>query len=432
MFKRPLIFALLALLLAVSVSVGAAQDAAQDATPEATLEISADIPQSLSDQMAALEQVTQNLRGLTAKSPVDHQFPTRQEVKDYLRATYAREFPPEAFDKLERFYVALGLLPADVNLQDVYLGLLDSQVAGFYDPETKTMNVIPITGDSVGSRMSFTEEITYVHEFNHALQDQYFDLNTLMSSDVEMQPDRSLAVTSLVEGDATATMTVYAQNVEMQNPFAAIGMLIEGVQAGNLSLPSGIPPILLDELLFPYDAGLNFILALYKSGGYDAINAAFANPPSTSEQILHPAKYIAGEGAQAVTLGEASAALGEGWQPVWESSLGEFYLRAHLETELSDTEASAAAAGWGGDDFRVYAGGDQLAWELRLTWDTPADQSEFEGAYTDYAVKRFDSAATDGCWQGDAAALCLVPGGTATNIVSAPTLAQAQALSAGM
>jgi len=304
MSKRLIAFAMLILLISVNVSL--AQDATPEATPEATIN-----PQ-LAAQMAGLEQITQTLRGLTAKSPVDHRFPTRQETIDYLKASYDREFPAEKFAQLKLFYVALGLLPADIDLQKVYLGLLDSQVAGYYDPDTKTMNVIEPDAASQGKPLSFMDQVTYVHEFTHALQDQYFDLNKLLPPEIEADPDHSLAVTSLVEGDATASMTLYMQAVEAKNPLAALSMLVDGVQAGDLTLPAGVPPILTDELIFPYTSGLDFVLALNKSGGYDAINAAFKNPPSTSEQILHPEKYLAGEGAQTVALADESAALGAG------------------------------------------------------------------------------------------------------------------------
>jgi hypothetical protein len=330
---------------------------------------------------------------------------------------------------LKLFYVALGLLPADIDLQGVYLGLLDSQVAGYYDPDTKTMNVIEPDAASQGQPMSFTDQITYVHEFTHALQDQYFDLNALLSPEIENDPDQSLAVTSLVEGDATASMTLYMQAVEAKNPFAVLGMLVEGVQAGNLTLPAGVPPILTDELLFPYTEGLDFILALNKSGGWDAINAAFKKPPTTSEQILHPDKYIAGEGAQEIVLPDESATLGEGWKSAWDSSVGEYYLRQSLAVQLNASEAAKAAAGWGGDHLRVYQNGDQIASMLRVTWDTLADKDEFENFYAQYADQRFSvKADADDCWQGPDSVACLLPLDSGTLIVTAPTIAQVKAL----
>ncbi len=296
MLKRSIMIALLVLLVGLSTAV------AQDVTPESAA-AATPISPSLAAQMANLEATTAALRDLPVKQPVEHRFPTRQQTIDYLRETYARELPPEQIARTKDFYVALGLLSPDIDLSEVYLDLLGSQVAGFYDSDTETMNVIPTVGDDPGTTLSFTEQIIYVHEFTHALQDQYFGLNALLDTPaVANSPDRSLALTSLVEGDATAIMTVYEQNVTLRNPLAALGMLVEGLQAGNLFLPAGVPSILTNELLLPYEEGLNFVVAVYKSGGWDAVNAAYANPPTTSEQILHPDKYIAGEGAQDVAL----------------------------------------------------------------------------------------------------------------------------------
>lgn len=413
MLKRWIVVGLLALL------VGANASAAQEDAP---------INPALVDQMDGLEQITQALRGLTAKESIDHQFPTREATIDYLRDLYSREFPPAEFDRLERFYVALDLLPADIDLQAVYLDLLGSQVAGFYDPDTQTMNVLPMVGDDPGSKLSFTEQVIYIHEFTHALQDQYFDLNRLIGSpEIQATPDRSLATTALVEGDATAIMTLYTQEVAARNPFAVLGMLVEGLQAGNLFLPSGIPSILVDELLFPYDTGMNFVVALYEAGEWDAVNNAFSTPPTTTEQIYHPEKYLAGEGAQAVALDDRSAALGDGWTTPWDTTLGEFYLRAHLATQLTDREAARAADGWGGDHFIVYQNGDQIAWALRLAWDAPAEQTEFSDLYAQYGDLRFGTSAdADGCWQDADGVLCF--DSTASLIAAAPTLEQAQML----
>src|SRR5580765_6691461 len=109
MSKRVMTIGLLILLLVLGVQISVAQDA----TPEPTQEV---ISPELSAQMSALEQITQTLRGLTAKTPVEHRFPTRQQTIDYLKASYDRQFPAEKFAQLKLFYVALGLLPADIDL----------------------------------------------------------------------------------------------------------------------------------------------------------------------------------------------------------------------------------------------------------------------------------------------------------------------------
>jgi hypothetical protein len=389
---------------------------------------------ALAEQMSTLEQITSKLRGLSIEQQLGHEFPTRQQTIDYLRANYDKDMTPEETDHLQAFYVALGLLPADTDLRAVYLGLLDSQVAGFYDPATKVMNVIPMKGGSPGDSLSFTEQIIYIHEFTHALQDQHFDLNSLLSAEQDIQtPDRSLAITSLVEGDATSIMTLYSQEATLRNPLLALSMLVEGLQAGNLFLPPDVPAALVNELTFPYTQGMNFVVAVFSHGGWDAVNAAFANPPTTSEQIMHPDKYIAGEGAQTVAAPDASAKLGPGWQPVWDSTLGEFYLSEYLATELTGNHAATAAAGWGGDHLRIYRDADgKLAFALHLAWDTPADQQEFAEQYAQFGDKMFGGMADGSCWHNADHALCHVTASDGTDLItSAPTLELAQTVGGG-
>jgi hypothetical protein len=274
----------------------------------------------------------------------------------------------------------------------------------------------------VGEELSFTEQIVFVHEYTHALQDQHFGLTMLEDEALQSTPDRSLAAIALVEGDATATMQVYTQQVTMQNPAVAFELLAEGALAGNLLLPEDIPPVLVRELMFPYETGLDFVLALYRDGGWERINAAYDNLPQTTEQVLHPEKYLAGEGALAVDA--LDVALGQGWNEIWNINLGEFYLGEHLRTQLSSFAAGQAATGWGGDRFQVYVNPetDDLVWTLKILWDTAEDAMEFAGAYAEFGAGKFGSAASDGCWSNDDSALCLVADAGGSLIVSTPSL----------
>lgn len=387
---------------------------------------------ALNAQMDALVQITEQLRGLQTREPVERAFPTRDETIAYLTELYDRELPPEQLERVQLFYVALSLLEPDLDLRAVYLDLLGAQVAGFYDPDTKIMNVIPLSGDSAGDSLSLTEQIIFIHEYVHALQDQYFDLTLLDDEALNATPDRSLAALALVEGDATAVMQLYTRNVAARNPLAVLSILAEGLQAGNLFLPPDVPEVLANELLFPYNGGMTFVLALYEDGGWERINAAYADLPTTSEQVLHPEKYLSGEDALPVSLPDLGAALGESWESVWDVRLGEYYLREHLRVHLSNRAADRAAAGWGGDWLRIYHQPETgaLAWALRVVWDTPADREDFHAAYALWGERRFGSAARDGCWLDDTAAACLIPESAGTLIVHAPDEATARALTA--
>ena len=386
-----------------------------------------EIPAEMNAQLDTLIEYTEQIRGLETITPVERAFPTRQETIDYLTRLYDNQLPQAEIDRQTAFYAALGLLPAGIDLRAVYLNLLGSQVAGFYDTETQIMNVLPI-GFEGGDTLGLSEQLIFSHEYTHALQDQHFDLDAVMGGgeDAVENPDAALAAISLVEGDATAVMTVYTQGVTAQNPMASLLMLAESLQAGNLTLPPGIPDILLRELLFPYEDGLSFVIKLYQAGEWESVNAAYENVPTTTEQIIHPEKYFEGEGAQTdlLTVVDLSAAL-PGWTVLFQDApLGEFYIREHLRTSLRSHDAEAGAAGWGGDAFTLLQNPEtgDLAWRLSIQWDTPADTSEFLAFYDELAIERYGVEASDGCYDGgDLGVLCLVEGDQVVTIYAAPT-----------
>ncbi len=338
----------------------------------------------LEAQMLELDRWTEAARDLTPETAVPHDFPTRDEVRAYIRETYEEELTPELAARSLAFYNAVGMLPAGVDLTELYIEVLGSQVAGFYDPDTGVMNVIPTVGDDPGERLSLTEQIIYVHEYVHALQDQAFDLDNFVGTDELMDhPDRALASLALVEGDASAVMNLYTQRAAEANPLAALSLITDGLAAGNLLPPGDIPAPLLRELMFPYETGLNFALSVYQSANsWDAVNAAFANPPTTSEQIMHPDKYLAGEVGAEVEFVSMDEFMLDSWTQQWDTALGEFYLGEHLRQHLPRAEALAAAAGWGGDRFQVYTNTEgDVRWTLKLIWDTRNDSLEFVTAY---------------------------------------------------
>lgn len=393
--------------------------AAQDAEPSAELDA----------EMSNLEAVTIAIRELDGV-PVERAFPSPDEMRAYVRDQFDRQLPGDEVGRYTRFYVALDLLSPDTDLRAVYLELLGAQVAGFYDTETQVMNVIPLNGPLTDD-LTVSQEIIYVHEYTHALQDQFFGLDALLET-VEGgdNVDQNLAALALVEGDATAVMTVYTQNLAAQNPLAALSLLGEGLMSGTLFLPPGTPAILSRELLFPYEGGMQFVLALYQHGGWEAVNAAYANPPKAVEHILHPQTYIDGQQPVDVTLSDAASTLGAGWAMIWETQLGEWYLREHLYTQLDGRTAAGAAAGWGGDRFHIYhnPATDELAWALRLVWDTPSDASEFDAAYAEFATERYGAEANNGCWTDAESSTCRGTVAGETLLARAPTPEQAQAL----
>ncbi|MBZ0301973.1 MAG: hypothetical protein K8J31_19650 [Anaerolineae bacterium] len=411
---KPIRCLLLALLLLLS---GLAT--AQDISPE------------LVTQLDGIEAFTARTRGLEPLEPIERHFPTRAEAVAEIKNLYAAEIPPEQAERLNQFYHAFGFLSADSDYVSLYLEALEAQIGGFYDPETKEMNTLLLNGGEPGDELPLLEQIVYSHEFTHALQDQHFDL-TAIDESTQDNPDQAQAVLALIEGDATLVMNLYVQKIAEQNPLGTtLQLLAQGFSSDTLFLPPNLPDIIASELLSSYTDGAVFVAALQAQGGWQAVNTAFepGNLPLSSEQTLHPDKYLAGEAPQPVHLNSPS--LDPDWDTIWDTTFGEFYLREYLNLQIPKREAARAAAGWGGDHYQIYSNAttDELAWVLRIVWDTPADAREFTDAYVEFLTDHFEGiVAADSCWSTRSEALCFTDSAGSHTIASAPTLAMAQDL----
>ena len=162
------------------------------------------------------------------------------------------------------------------------------------------------------------------------------------------------------------------------------------------------------------------------------MNEVWNKFPTSTEQIIHPERYLSGDQAIEVSLTPLDQVLGSGWELNDEDILGEFYLREYLAQHLDSSQFDLAAAGWGGDRYAVYFNEElnEVLMLLKLAWDSPADQAEFEAAYAFYADSRFGSPSeqqpTSGrCWTGDDV-ICLTSIGPETLIIRAPDLESAE------
>lgn len=411
LWKYWLAFSLCA--IALTLNAWAAQD--DDFTPSP----------ALIAQMDELEAATTRLRGLPGLSPVTRLFPTRDDVRAFLATELDDPGVTGFYDDAAQFYIAFGFLPAGTDLLALLTDFLEDQIGGFYDPEADELNTVLLTGERPGDRLPVTEQIVFVHEYVHALQDQHFDLLNLLetyeTSALGFNTDRGQAIIALYEGDATAVMTDYTLELAEEDPLGVlVQILAQGAASGTLVIPPTIPDIIENELLSPYLDGVNFVEALRAEGGWALVDRAYEVLPRSTEQILHPEKYLAGEAPRFVYLrpgssegdgGDGSNPLGEGWTLLFDRTLGEWYLRQFLRTQLPAIRANPAAAGWGGDRYHLFynAEADQHAYVLRLVWDTPEDAAEFKGALLEYGEARFGApAGAFGCWESEAGALCII------------------------
>jgi hypothetical protein len=286
--------------------------------------------------------------------------------------------PPPRQRIEERVLAMLGLLPPGVRLREVLGEALTEEVAGYYVPRTETMALV--RGAGLGGLLA---EVTLAHELTHALEDQRFDIEPHGASG--FLSDRAVADAALREGSATLAMVEYValtQGGGQELPPEVRRRLLEELDELALPASSGLPRYVREGLVFSYAAGAIFVSRLESQGGWAAVDRAFGeDAPVSSEQIMHPRKYEAGERPVGVRLGGVRAALPPGARVVARGDLGEFDTAQLLLDANGRRRSEEAAAGWGGsavEMWRVPGGGDVLV--MAWAWDSARDAAEFEAA----------------------------------------------------
>lgn len=360
------------------------------------------------------------LRGLPLGDPVDARTVSSADLgSKFAELAFAELDPVEIADD-QRLLAALRLVDPDVDLVAVVEALYREQILGLYVLEEE---VLYIGGDDPA--MSDFEQITAAHEVVHALQDRAFDLEAMLDLP-DREADAGLALRALIEGDATIAQEVWS--VTHQSEAARARAAEEAVRppsAGYLSAPHYVR----ESISFPYREGTTFVSALHGRGGWEAVDAAFANPPTTTRHILHPDTYLAGEEAVEVT---AAPAPGEGWEEGSVYTFGEFDLR-HLLRPLGAQRGDGLAAGWRGGETRSWSRDDEAAVSLVLAYgsDHEADHACTASPEWYQAVTTTAQPAGDGALTGDSDAFAWTCEGLEVRWGIAPDPETARLLAAG-
>ena len=374
--------ALLSMLVAVAL-VACSNDEVPDPSPTAFVPSATSVPTgteppsgktpetsdtTIDELLASIEREIESIRRIDTPPPVEHNFVDQSGMRDRLAEEFA---DPEIVEQLTHESALLkliGVIPQESDPTGIYESMLGSQVLGLYDPEKEEFFVLgddTSGADSVG----IEAQLTYAHEYVHRLQDAKFDLEAI--EDLATGDDMSIAISALIEGDATAAQTQYMlKNYD----FTELAQLLESTLAAQADVPE-VPYFLQRSLEFPYTEGAAFVAILNQVGGFAAVDAVFNDLPRSSEQVLHPEKYFDKE--DPTTLDIPDDAMGDDWTVQAENVLGEFFLKTWLEA-LGADNAATAAAGWGGDAYSVFQNGSgDFALGVLIAWDEDSDAREF-------------------------------------------------------
>lgn len=289
---------------------------------------------------------------------------------------------------------------------------MTTQAGAYYDPAAKAFFLVMVPGsDLMLDTMS-------AHELTHALQDQHFDLERFLPADGKLDDDAATARRFVAEGDATPVMLLYTMRTMLGDPLtpSAVAVLRDQIEKlaeqdlaaleaqvrsqsalfggmdaeiqKSIDAMDDIPPAVLVPLLDSYMKGALVALTAYERGGWAAVDALYRDPPSSTEQVLHPATKLfpVRDRPRRVTLARtADPALAD-------NVLGELQWKIYFDL-WKVPHGAEAAAGWGGDRYAVTRRRDgRLIGRIATIWDTAEDARQFVDAYAASLAARFPGA----------------------------------------
>jgi hypothetical protein len=357
--------------------------AATAAPPAAERPIAERLPEAVAEAQKLVEKV----RGVpfpgTVASAILHE-------KDLTRVLAVKlvEDLPAPFNRFAASLAAAGFFDPDPGLEQKLTTLYARQVAGFYDPAEKKFFIVPertaataAEAPDLGlSAETLLEDTLLAHELTHALQDRRLDLVARLKS-LRDSSDGTLALEAFLEGEATVVMMdalLTRLPDEAKELFGGntLTTMMSGLAAGaSVEGSEGVPSFFVKEMLFPYVGGTAWIQAKKKTGGWPAVDAAYARLPRTTSEILHPDR--AGTARVLLNTGDrpSPASVPRGMRLLYEDTFGEWMLGALLE-RAGAANAASLAAEWQDDRIVFFEPKESLGegplpvgfvWRLRAT-----------------------------------------------------------------
>jgi hypothetical protein len=364
-------------------------------------------------RVATIQPTVAKLRELAFTREVPTRYQTTPEFQAFVHREIAKELPGEKSEALSAAYAHVGLFAKPIDIAAVEEQAMTTQAGAYYDPSAKAFFLVMVPDSEL-----MLDTIS-AHELTHALQDQHFDLTAYLPATGKLDQDAATARRFVAEGDATFTMLLYALHsligdkispqildtirgqvaslasqdldalkAQAKSQASAFGM-VDGDIKKSIDAMDDIPPAVLVPLLDAYMKGALVALTAYDHGGWPAVDALYRTPPTSTEQVLHPAEKLfpRPEPPRKVTLPASRDPELAG------DVIGELLWKVYFEL-WKVPDAAAAAAGWGGDRMSVTRGKDgKLAARIATVWDTAADAREFAAAYQASLAARFPGGA---------------------------------------
>lgn len=342
--------------------------------------------------------------GLPIKREVKRKLTSRNEVVSYL----TKHMNDEDAQRLRRSELVLkkfGLIPHDFDLETFLVALMREEVAGYYDPKTKTVNLldwVPIE----------EQEPVVAHELTHALQDQTVNLQKWMKKgDKDLGEIKKDPTPEDIENDETddareAVVEGQAQAIMFQYAIAPTGhsivdspALLEAMEDETLTGTPGTkvyneaPIFMKESMTFPYSYGMEFVVNIWQKAGKErAFAGVLQNPPHTTRQIMQPETYLSGERIEPMHLPDFKHGFKD-YQKFDIGAMGEFDVAVLIEQYVGKPASKRLYPEWRGGYYYAARPKTDANAPLGLLyisrWSNADKAAEFAEIYAESLKQRY-------------------------------------------
>jgi hypothetical protein len=338
------------------------------------------------------------------KREVKRQLVSRDEVEAYVTKHTSEDEDAKRLRRSELVLKKFGLLPRDFDLGKFLVVLLKEQVAGYYDPKTRTVNLL----DWLGADQ---QKPVLAHELTHALQDQSFNLEKYMKpADADLAKKKEITAQDIendevsttrqavVEGQAMVVLVDYMlepMGLSLKDSPQVVQALKDGMLVGTADAVEfrNAPIYMKEALTFPYRYGIDFIADLLIKGGKDkAFAELFRNPPRTTRQIMEPETYLAGEHLQPMNVPDFHHVLNN-YDRFDVGAVGEFDVAVLIDQYAGRQISDKLYPHWRGGYYYAVRPKRDPAAPLGLLyasrWSSPEKAANFAAIYASALSKRY-------------------------------------------
>ncbi len=358
--------------------------------------------------------------GLPIQSQVKRHLITRESMEKYVDKRMKDDKDTQRLEQSRLVLEKFGLLPPGYDLHGEFLRLLGEQVAAYYDPKTKSVNLLDWVPPD-------TQKPVLAHELTHALQDQKIGLDKWEragAKDDRPLPDPQEYVVEeaqaarqcVAEGQAMVVLLDYTL-APMGKDVISAPEIFDAMRAGmadNRDSPvfAAAPMFLRESLMMPYTWGTDFVRAVLTHKGKDAAyGGMLENPPVDTRQVMQPETYLGNQAVAPLNIPDLDKLIAPDYDRVDFGGMGEFDVYLLAKQYGGDDAPRNYYPHWrGGYYFAAHAKTapkDQIAMLYFSRWDSPESARAFAKLYRDYVPKRYKKVNwVVTCPEGPSAAAC--------------------------